>query len=125
MNEPLELAERLIAAIVAGDVDAVREIYAPEARIWHNFDGLEQNVEENLRLLRWLVRNVANLRYEEVRRQRTERGFLEQHVLRGTTQDGRPIELPACLVCTVEKGRITRIDEYLDSAHLAVLSAER
>ena len=125
MDERLDIAERLFSAIMAGDVDAVRDIYAPSARIWHNFDGKEQSVEENLRLLRWLVESVTNLRYEEVRRQRTDRGFLQQHVLRGTTRDGRAIEIPACLVCTVESGRITRIDEYFDSAHLAPLTARR
>ena len=120
-----DLAERLIAAIVAGDVEAVRAIYSPDARIWHNFDDLEQTVDENLRVLRWLVRNVANLRYEDIRRQRTERGFMQQHVLRGTTGDGRPVELPAVLICTVENDHITRLEEYFDSAHLAVLSPQR
>lgn len=120
-----DLAERLIAAIVAGDVEAVRAIYSPDARIWHNFDDLEQTVDENLRVLRWLVRNVANLRYEDIRRQRTERGFMQQHVLRGTTDDGRPVELPAVLICTVENDHITRLEEYFDSAHLAVLSPQR
>jgi len=121
-RDPLDLAERLIGAIVAGDVEAVRALYAPEARIWHNYDGLEQTVEENLRVLRWLVRNVAGLRYEQIRRLRTDEGFLQQHVLRGTSPEGRAVELPACLIGTVANGRITRIDEYFDSAHLAPLS---
>jgi ketosteroid isomerase-like protein len=119
----LALAERLFGAIVAGDVEAVREIYAPEARIWHNTDGVEQTADENLRVLRWLTANVSSLRYEEIRLQRTDRGFIQQHVLRGTTAAGRPIELPACLIGTVADGRITRIDEYFDSAHLAPLGA--
>jgi ketosteroid isomerase-like protein len=29
--------------------------------------------------------------------------------------------VPACIVCTVTNGRITRLDEYLDSAHVAPL----
>jgi ketosteroid isomerase-like protein len=31
--------------------------------------------------------------------------------------------VPACVVCTVKNGRITRLDEYLDTAQLAPLSA--
>jgi uncharacterized protein len=120
----LGLAERLIAAIVAGDVDAVRAIYSPDARIWHNFDGVEQTVDENLRVLRWLVRSVSSLRYEDVRRQRTEHGFLQQHVLRGSAPNGRPVELAACLICTVAGGRITRLEEYFDTAQLEPLSVD-
>jgi ketosteroid isomerase-like protein len=120
----LDLAERLFAAIVAGDVDAVRGIYSPDARVWHNFDQVEQTVDENLRVLRWLVRSVAGLRYEEIRRQATDSGFVQQHVLRGTSPTGKPIELPACMVCTVKDGRITRIEEYFDSAQLAPLATD-
>ena len=35
------LAARFFAAIEAGDIDAIRAIYAPDARIWHNTDGIE------------------------------------------------------------------------------------
>ena len=119
----LELAERLIAAIVAGDVEAVRDIYSPNARIWHNFDQLEQTVDENLGVLRWLVRNVSSLRYEEIRRHRTDAGFVQQHVLRGTSRSGQALELPACLICTVKDGHITRLEEYFDSAQLAPIAS--
>ena len=36
------LADRFFAAIEAGDIAAVREIYSPDAEIWHNTDGLVQ-----------------------------------------------------------------------------------
>ena len=117
----LELAERLFAAIERGDAEAIREIYAPGCVIWHNNDGATQAVEENLRTLRWVIRNIAGVRYEEVRRQETPTGFVQQHVLRGTAPNGQPLEVPACIVCTVEDGHITRLDEYLDSAHLVAL----
>ena len=42
MSEHLDVAERLFKAIEAADIDAVREIYAPDAEIWHNTDGLVQ-----------------------------------------------------------------------------------
>ena len=117
--DPLVLAERLIGAITSGNPEAVREVYAPDCVIWHNHDGLEQSVDENVKLLHWVVKNVCDIRYEEVRRQRTDNGFLQQHVLRGTAPSGKRIELPACLVCTVKGGRITRLEEYLDSAQIA------
>ena len=35
-------------------------------------------------------------------------------------RDGQRVSLPAVLVCRVHDGRITRLDEYFDSAHVAV-----
>lgn len=119
--DALELGNRLFEAICSGDLGAVREVYAPTVRVWHNFDRVEQSLEENLRVLAWVVKNVSGLRYEQVRRQRTESGFVQQHVLRGTAPGGESLEVAACLVCRVEGGRVTRIDEYLDSAQLAPL----
>ena len=46
-------------------------------------------------------------------------GFVQQHELRGVRQDGVAVRLAACIVCAVEDGRITRLDEYFDSAQLA------
>ncbi|HYD11092.1 MAG TPA: nuclear transport factor 2 family protein [Acidimicrobiales bacterium] len=114
----MSVADELFAAIEAGDVDRVREIYAPDAVIWHNNDELEQTVDQNLRVLRWVCDNLADRAYEDVRRHEWDGGFVQQHVLR-FTRDGRRLGVPACIVATVDDGKITRIDEYLDSAHVA------
>ena len=66
-----------------------------------------------------MVNNLRDRRYEDVRRTVTPTGFVQQHVLRFTRADGTRQALPACLVVTCDDGRITRIDEYLDSAHLS------
>ncbi len=126
----LELAERLFAAIEAGDIEAVRALYAPDAVVWHNYtgspasshalDGVEQTVEENLRTLTWVVRNLRGIRYEVRHRVATDDGFVQQHVLRAHGPGGE-VRLPACLVVRLAGGRIARIDEYLDSAHLEAL----
>ncbi len=120
-EDPLEVAARLFAAIERGDVDALREIYSPDAKIWHNHDQQTQGRDENLAVLRWVVKNVTGMRYDDVRRQRTDRGFVQQHVLRGRGPSGATLEIHACIVCTVADGRITRLDEYLDSAQITAL----
>jgi ketosteroid isomerase-like protein len=120
---PLEVAERLFAAIQAGDVEAVRAVYAPDVQVWHNFDMVNQSADENLRVLAWMVRKVKDLRYEEVRRYETPGGFAQQHVLRGVAPSGQAIEVPAAMFCTVVDGRITRLEEYLDTAQTAALRA--
>jgi ketosteroid isomerase-like protein len=121
MPTHLEVCEQLFAAIMRGDIDAVRGIYAPDAVIWHNNDQIEENPETNLRTLSWVTRNIKDLRYEDIRRQETATGFVQQHVLRGIAPNGAALEIPACIVCQVNDGRITRLEEYLDSAHTAVL----
>ncbi|MBF6076372.1 nuclear transport factor 2 family protein [Nocardia beijingensis] len=111
-----ELADRFFAAVSAGDATALTDLYAPDARIWHNDDGTEQTVAENLRVLRWLSRTVENLRYEDIRRYVLPDGFAQQHVLRGHLPGHGAFEVPASLFVQVRDGRITRIDEYVDSA---------
>jgi uncharacterized protein len=122
MNEPaMQIAEKLFRAIENGDIDAIRNIYTPETKIWHNNDGIAQSVEQNLAVLKWVVSNIKNVKYTEVRRQPTLTGFVQQHVLRGRFKD-EDVALPACIVATVEDGHITRLDEYLDSAQTAVFA---
>jgi ketosteroid isomerase-like protein len=119
-NDPLAVARRLFAAIVTGDLDAVRELYAPDVVVWHNTDLAEQSRDENLAVLAWVVRHLDGFRYEQIRLQRTDEGFVQQHVVRGTERaSGKELELHAAIVCRVQDGRITRLDEYLDSAAVA------
>ena len=111
------IADRLFAAIETGDIDVVRNLYAPDAVIWHNNDEAEQTPDHNLAVLQWVVDHLADRRYEDVRRHITGDGFVQQHVLR-FTRDGERYGIPACLVVTCDGDHITRIEEYLDSAHI-------
>lgn len=113
---PLDIAGRYVAAAEAGDLDALRRLYAPDAVIWHNFDDLEKTVDEHMAMMGWVVENISGFRYEQIRRQRTETGFVQQHRARGTLRDGTPFDLPTCAVFEISDGRITRLDDYLDSA---------
>jgi ketosteroid isomerase-like protein len=122
-EDALAVAERLFAAIEAGDLDAVRSIYAESVEVWHNTGRDVQTRDENLRVLGWVVRNLHDRRYEEVRRSPTPDGFVQQHVLRAVRPDGQRVEIPACIVCRCDGGRITRLDEYLDSADVVRLTA--
>lgn len=118
-----QIADALFGAIEAGDLDAVADLYSPEVEVWLNTDGIGRGRDANLRMLAWVVGNLTDRRYEEVRRHRTGTGLVQQHVLRATTSTGRRVAVPACMVITIDGGRITRLDEYLDSAHIAELTA--
>ena len=121
MSDALEVAERFFRAIEAGDVDAIKAIYAPNAVIWHNNDQKEQTVDENMRVLSWVTRNLKNRHYRVKRRAAIPGGFMQQHVLEAETANGS-FSMPACIVVEVKDGRISRLDEYLDSGQTAVLT---
>ena len=116
-GEATAAVDRLLRAIEAGDVAAVRAAYTPDAQVWHNHDDVTQGVDENLRVLTWLVDRTATRRYEDVRRHVLDDGrVVQQHVLRVSFPDGRSASLPACLFVTTRDGRVARIEEYLDAA---------
>jgi ketosteroid isomerase-like protein len=120
-----EVVVRFFAALEAGDIATLREIYAPDAVIWHNDDLLEQPVEDNLKVLQGLHRAVSGLRYDVVRRVPAADGILQQHVLRGNLPDGTEVELHAAMYLQVRDGHVTRIEEYLDSAKRSSIRAAR
>jgi uncharacterized protein len=116
------LADRMTRAYEQNDVDTITACYAPDARIWHNIDGVEQTVKEQLDVTRWLNERLENLKYEIISRHSFDDGYVQQYVLHGTLADGgEAFRMPVCMSVTVRDGRISRLDEYLDSAHLKPL----
>jgi ketosteroid isomerase-like protein len=117
-----QLADRFFAAIMTGDVDAARSIYADDVAVWHNFDMVTQDRERNLRTLGWMHAKTRDLRYTDIDRVVVADGFVQQHVVRGTAPDGTELTIPAMLRVRCAGGRITRLDEYLDPAQAAALT---
>jgi len=113
------LADRLFAAIEAGDTEAVAACYADDAVVWHNTDQVDQNKADNLRVLSWVIDHTAVRTYRDIRRTVIDHGFVQQHSLHVGFDDGRTADLPACLVVAVADGLVVRIDEYLDGAAVA------
>jgi ketosteroid isomerase-like protein len=122
-SEIRALAKRFFDAVESGDIDAVFATYSAGAKIWHNTDGAEQSRDDNAKTLKGFVRHITNRVYDDRRLSVFEGGFVHQHRLRGTRPDGVAVALDACIVCAVEDGRITRLDEYFDSAQVAAFTA--
>ncbi|HZR79632.1 MAG TPA: nuclear transport factor 2 family protein [Candidatus Binatia bacterium] len=114
----IAFARRFFDAVARGDLDEVRRMYAPNAVIWTSQDPGERCPDENLAVLGWIKNNVENFRYEDVRCQPTPTGFVEQHTTCGTTPGGADFRFPACLVVRIENEKITRLEEYFDTAPL-------
>ncbi|MEI7755008.1 MAG: nuclear transport factor 2 family protein [Actinomycetota bacterium] len=119
-DEINDLADRFVNAVATCDVATVEAIYADDATIWHNFDKVNQTRADNIKTLLSLHRSLTNMRYEEVRRTIVDDGYYQQHVLRGTAKNGE-LDLPAALRVYVSDGRITRLEEYLDTAQVAAV----
>ncbi len=117
----LDFAARYIGAVQAGDMDAVLACYAPDAKLWHNTDGIEQTVEENMKLLAWMIRMIPERNYRIVRREALADGFVQQHVLEANLPNGEAWTMEACAVVRVKDGVIVRLDEYIDSAQFKTL----
>lgn len=114
------LAKRFFDCVEQGDIDGLVACYAPDAKIWHNTDELEQGPEDNRKVLAGMVTRISDRLYDNRRVEIFPGGFLQQHVLRGVrVQDGGRVALPACVICAVKDGKITRLDEYFDSARVA------
>src|SRR6187431_362573 len=105
MSSTIELARRFVSALNKKDEATIRQIYAPDAKIWHNFDDKHQTIDENIVEL--------------------PDGYLQEHVLRGKLPSGEDFAMPACVICKVKDGRVTSLREYLDLTHTQPLTAQR
>lgn len=117
----VDFAKRFVGAIQAGDTATVRDCYAPDAKIWHNNDGVEQTVDQNMKVLDWFIRALPDRNYRVLRVEALPDGFLQQHVLEATLPDGEKWAMDACVVVRIKDGKIVRLDEYIDSAKSAAL----
>jgi ketosteroid isomerase-like protein len=115
-HETDKVASDFFAAIERVDLDAVRELYSPDVKVWHNVTGRTQTREENLALLKYFTGRVSELRYEVLAREFFPGGFVQRHILRGKLASGDLIAAPVCLVVHVSLGKIERLFEYLDPA---------
>jgi ketosteroid isomerase-like protein len=113
------LAKRFFDSVEQGDIDTLYDCYAPDAKIWHNTDEQEQSRDDNAETLRGFAKRISHRVYAHRRVQVFDGGFVHQHELQGVRADGVALSLPACLVCLVKDGKITRLDEYFDSARVA------
>src|SRR5215472_9284577 len=103
-DEIAELARGFFDAIEKGDIGKVRDTYARDAVIWHNFDGKKSTRDENLATLDGYIKAVPTRRYTERRLDVFDGGFVQRHRLVGQLASGKDVSLDACIVCAVKDG---------------------
>jgi len=116
------VANRFLDALNAGDVEAARACYHPDAEIWHDFDGVTQTVDQNMQLMAAMGRRASRRAYVIRRLEPIEGGYLQQHTLELTTLAGQDLVAEAvALVRVGDDGLIHRLDEWINPAPLAPL----
>ena len=113
------LAKRFFDAIEAGDIATMQGSFTSDAAIWHNTDELIVSPAQTAATLTGMVARIKDRAYADRRLVTFPGGFVQQHVLMGKrVHDDVAVRLPCAIVCQVSGGRITRLDEYFDSAHV-------
>ena len=114
------MAQRFFDAIEAGDIETMQSSFTPDAEIWHNTDELIVTPAQTAQTLTGMVARIKDREYADRRLATFPGGFVQQHVLKGRrVHDEGEVRLPCAIICKVEDGKITRLDEYFDSAHVA------
>jgi ketosteroid isomerase-like protein len=118
------LAKTFFDCIETGDLDGVSACYADDVEIWHNTDRTTEDKSRNLKVLKGFTGYMSGIRYTNRRLAAFPGGFVQQHVLCARRPDGVAVELPAAIICAVRDGKITRLDEYFDSAQVATFTGK-
>jgi hypothetical protein len=92
-------------------------LIAPEAHFWYNFDPTVRPWPEVRQILVATRERLRSMHFEKVRVTPTDRGWLQQHVLRMVRMDGTQTQMHAALVYRVnERGLVASLEEYFDPA---------
>jgi ketosteroid isomerase-like protein len=119
-TELRDLCMRYFDLVERHDVEGVAGLYAPEFRFWVNLTGSETDREQNLATLRDGYALHRRRTYDDRRIDTFEGGFIARYSVNVVQHNGRRASLWACIVAQCKDGRITRIDEYLDSSKFRV-----
>ena len=106
------VAEKMARAVADCDLDALRELYTPDACIWNSSDDKEKTVEESLEFLAAQLSMLTKVRFEDVKLTPTPTGYIDQHYARAVLPTGDELRIPNILVVTLEGERVKRIDDY-------------
>jgi ketosteroid isomerase-like protein len=122
----VDLADRLFAAIERSDEATLERLFGDDISVWRSGARRDDDKARALRVLRWFIGVTRQRRYEILDRQLFTDGFVQQHILHATGNDGAAIALRVCIVIKLgvspsSQALISRIDEYFDPAELAPL----
>jgi len=110
--------DRFFAAIEAGDIEAVEDIYHPDVQVWLNVTSQAVDRRQSLGILRYFRERLTGMRYEILERKTWDGGAVQRHVVHGHVGD-KALMIQACIVFHLADERITHVYEYLDAKETA------
>ena len=114
-SETIDLCDRFFDAIERNDYQALEACYAPEAVVWHSHDCLYQPRADNLAMLKASINSKRQMKYDDRRVRAFEGGFVQQHRMYLTHENGFVGKMDVCFIAYVRNGKISRIYEYFDT----------
>jgi ketosteroid isomerase-like protein len=119
-SEIRALCHRFFDAIEARDVETIAGLYRNDLAFWFNVTGHAATKTENLAALTSGYDRHRQRRYSDRIVNTFRGGFVMQYTLNISHHDGHETALFPCVVVLCRDGKITRIDEYIDSGKFAV-----
>ncbi len=117
-----EAVDEFFAASEAGDWKRAGKVIAEHAVLWQNADGVERPFIDALPRLSRMYAALGPWTYSDVRRVVGPDAVCEQHTVTFSHPGAPDVTADVCVVLRFgEDGRITRLEEYLDSAAVASL----
>ena len=133
MGLPRELMDRATAAVLAGDLDALREIYASDVVATTPDEGELHGIDQFIKWNQAFVGSFSDRQYIAMKEHETADCAIDEGEFVGThTQPlempdgqaipptGRQVRMRAADVATVREGRIVRHDFYFDQLDMLV-----
>jgi len=112
----------LFSIFESQEFDGLERLLAPEVSMKQNGNP-EHGVDGLMAFVQGLKNDGVSVAYSDVRRSVGDGFVVEQHVVTLTRPDGKSASTDVCVVLRFDaQGRITRMDEYADSAVFAALS---
>ena len=118
-GEIRELCNAFFDAYQDRRVDILERVLADDCIIWHNVFGRETTKQDNLSKYYDSYRGQRRRTYNDRIINTFHDGFVIQYQLGGVQNSGHKGSLWICIVGKVRDGRITRIDEYMDTSKFA------
>lgn len=133
MGLPRELMDRATAAVLAGDLEALRAIYAPDVVATTPDEGELHGIDRFIEWNRSFVASFTDRQYVPLNEHETADCAIDQGEFVGTHTEplrlpdgqtvpptGKQIRVRAADVATVREGRIVRHDFYFDQLDMLV-----
>ena len=133
MGQPRELMNRATAAVIAGDLEELRSIYAPDVVATTPDDGELHGIDRFIEWNRSFVGSFTDRQYVPMNEHETAECAIDLGDFVGTHSEplrlpdgqmvpptGKQIRVRAADVATVREGRIVRHDFYFDQLDMLV-----